>query len=93
LILFIRTEQTIRRTESRDSETEFEQSADSLELEEVVPKVDDGKIEESEVEIGRSRNEDANTSSSRQQLRNLRSSKILPCRETQTSKAYVPLKI
>jgi hypothetical protein len=62
-------------------------------LEEVVPKVDDGIVGESQDEAGRSGDEDTNTGSSGQQLRNLRSSKIISFRETQRAKAYVPLQI
>jgi hypothetical protein len=62
-------------------------------LEEVVPKVDDGIIGESQDEAGRSRGEDTNTGSSGRQLRNHHNSNVVSLRETQSAKAYVPLQI
>lgn len=90
---FIRTEQTVRTAEPSSSDTEFEKSKDSPKLEEVVPKVDDGIIGESQDETGRSRDEDTSTGSSGRQLRNLRNSNTISFRETQSAKAYVPLQI
>jgi hypothetical protein len=62
-------------------------------LEEVVPKVDDGIIGESQDETGRSRDEGTSTGSSGRQLRNLRNSNTISFRETRSAKAYVPLQI
>jgi hypothetical protein len=62
-------------------------------LEEVVPKVDNGIIGESQDETGRSGDKDTDTGSSGQQLRNLRNSRMVSFRETQKAKAYVPLQI
>lgn len=76
-----------------DSEPEFEKSEDSPELDKIVSRVDDSTTEVSEDEIGRSGDEDTNTRSSKRQLSNLRSSEIISSTETQTAKAYVPLKI
>ena len=89
---FIRTEQTIRTAEP-SSKTEFEKPKDSPELEEVVPKVDDGIIEESQDETGRNGDEEIDSGSSGRQLRNLRNSNVVSFREKQSAKAYVPLQI
>jgi hypothetical protein len=62
-------------------------------LEEVVPKVDDGIIGESQGETGRSEDEDTNTESSGRQLRNRPNSDVVSFRKKQSAKVYVPLQI